>query len=85
MAWLLGESRSQRTGRETPERIEVAARSIHGAPSVTIDPFFAGLTPTYAGLYQVNVTIPSNAPKGTVNVTLGFNDAISNAAQITIQ
>jgi uncharacterized protein (TIGR03437 family) len=57
-----------------------------GAASITADPLFAGLTPTYAGLYQVNVTIPANAPKGSnVNVTLGFNDAISNAAQIAIQ
>ncbi|HKA01566.1 MAG TPA: hypothetical protein VKE70_33870, partial [Candidatus Solibacter sp.] len=56
-----------------------------GATAITAQPLFAGLTPTYAGLYQVNVTIPSNAPRGTVNLTLGFNDAISNAVQIAIQ
>jgi uncharacterized protein (TIGR03437 family) len=56
-----------------------------GQRSITATPLFAGLTPTFAGLYQVNVTIPSNAPKGTVNITLGFTDAISNAVQIAVQ
>jgi uncharacterized protein (TIGR03437 family) len=56
------------------------------SPAITVTPSFAGLTPQYAGLYQVNVTIPPNAPKGSnVNLTLGFNDAISNAVQIAIQ
>ena len=48
-------------------------------------PLFAGLTPTYAGLYQLNVTIPSNAPKGTVDLILVFGDSVSNAVQIVIQ
>jgi uncharacterized protein (TIGR03437 family) len=57
-----------------------------GQPAITATPSFAGLTPGFAGLYQVNVTVPSNAPKGsTVNLTLGFNDAISNPVQIAIQ
>jgi uncharacterized protein (TIGR03437 family) len=56
-----------------------------GAISVIATPFFAGLTPTFAGLYQVNVTIPANAPRGIVNLTLGFTDALSNAVQIAIQ
>lgn len=54
--------------------------------AITTTPSFAGLTPGFAGLYQVNVTIPSNAPKGSnVNLTLGFTDAISNPVQIAIQ
>ena len=48
-------------------------------------PLFAGLTPTYAGLYQVNVTIPSNAPKGTIGLSLAFNDVESNVVDIVIQ
>lgn len=48
-------------------------------------PLFAGLTPTYAGLYQLNVTIPPNAPKGTVDLILVFGDSVSNAVQIVIQ
>jgi uncharacterized protein (TIGR03437 family) len=59
---------------------------LDGQIAVSVQPLFAGLTPTYAGLYQVNVTIPPDAPKGSnVNVTLVFNDAASYAAQIAIQ
>ncbi len=35
-----------------------------GLLPVQITPAFAGLTPTFAGLYQINFTIPANAPKG---------------------
>jgi uncharacterized protein (TIGR03437 family) len=54
-----------------------------GVPTVV--PLFAGLTPTYAGLYQVNVTIPATAPKGLVDVGLVFPDSLSNAVQIVIE
>jgi uncharacterized protein (TIGR03437 family) len=54
-----------------------------GAASIT--PLFAGLTPTYAGLYQVNVTIPENVTKGVVDLTLVFPDSVSNAVQIVIE
>jgi len=56
-----------------------------GIGGTQVIPFFAGLTPTYAGLYQLNVTIPSNVPKGTVNISLGFSDSASNSVQIEIQ
>ena len=36
-----------------------------GIGGATATPLFAGLSPTYAGLYQVNVTIPDNGPKAT--------------------
>jgi uncharacterized protein (TIGR03437 family) len=36
------------------------------------DRFFAGLTPTDTGLYQLNVTIPSNVPGGIVNLSVTF-------------
>ena len=55
---------------------------IGGTPVI---PFYAGLTPTYAGLYQVNVTIPENVPKGIVNLTLVFPDSVSNPVQIVIE
>jgi len=49
-------------------------------------PSFAGLTPGYAGLYQINVTIPANAPTGTVNMIIGFPDGtLSNQFSIAIQ
>jgi uncharacterized protein (TIGR03437 family) len=54
-----------------------------GNPTAT--PLFAGLAPGYAGLYQVNVTIPDGAPKGNVYVSLVFGSSISNSVLIYIQ
>ena len=53
------------------------------APEVT--PSFAGLAPGYAGLYQVNVTVPANTQKGLVNLSVIFPDSTSNPATIAIQ
>jgi uncharacterized protein (TIGR03437 family) len=53
--------------------------------AVQATPLFAGLTPTYAGLYQINVTIPDNAPKGIIDMRVQFADSISNPVQIAIQ
>ena len=56
-----------------------------GVGGATAAPLFAGLSPTYAGLYQVNVTIPDNAPKGNVYVSLAFGSSTSNSVLIFIQ
>jgi uncharacterized protein (TIGR03437 family) len=56
-----------------------------GIGGITATPLFAGLTPTYAGLYQVNVTIPPGTPKGTINLSLIFLDSVSNAVQIVVE
>lgn len=49
-------------------------------------PSFAALSPGFAGLYQINVQIPANAPKGSqVGVTVVFPDSGSNTALIAIQ
>ena len=47
---------------------------------------FQGLTPGYAGLYQINVTIPSNASPGAavplaIQTTNGFTDMVDIAIQ----
>jgi uncharacterized protein (TIGR03437 family) len=59
---------------------------------VTIPAAFAGLTPTFAGLYQVNVQVPQGVTTGsTVPVTLSATDAASgvtsagNTVTIAIQ
>jgi len=54
-----------------------------GAPVVVPD--YAGLSPTSAGLYQINVRIPEGTPKGNVNLTVAFGDATSNPVQISVQ
>jgi uncharacterized protein (TIGR03437 family) len=51
----------------------------------TAVPSFAGLSPTFAGLYQVNVTVPANAPKGNVYVSLAFGSSTSNSVLIFIK
>jgi uncharacterized protein (TIGR03437 family) len=56
-----------------------------GIGGTLVTPLFAGLSPTFAGLYQVNVTIPSNVPHGIVTLTLAFPDSASNPVQIAIQ
>jgi uncharacterized protein (TIGR03437 family) len=57
-----------------------------GITGVQATPFFAGLTPTASGLYQVNVIIPPGVAKGSnVSVNLVFPDSASNAAAIAIQ
>jgi uncharacterized protein (TIGR03437 family) len=48
-------------------------------------PLYAGLAPGNAGLYQVNVVIPQNVPKGVVNLTLTLSDSVSNSVQIYVQ
>jgi uncharacterized protein (TIGR03437 family) len=46
---------------------------------------YAGLSPYYAGLYQVNVAIPQSCPSGAVQVSLAFPDSTSNAVNIQVQ
>jgi uncharacterized protein (TIGR03437 family) len=47
---------------------------------------FSGLAPGFAGLYQVNVQVPSNAPSGTaVPLILTIGGVASNAVTIAVQ
>jgi uncharacterized protein (TIGR03437 family) len=48
-------------------------------------PDYAGLTPGFAGVYQVDVRVPDDGPTGAVNVSLGFADSRSNSITIYIQ
>jgi uncharacterized protein (TIGR03437 family) len=50
-----------------------------------VEPAFAGLTPTYAGLYQINVVVPEESPRGVVDVSAGYPDARSNSLKLAIQ
>jgi uncharacterized protein (TIGR03437 family) len=55
--------------------------SIGGHPA---DVLFAGLTPAYVGLTQVNLKVPILAP-GTYPMVITVNGVASNAALITVK
>ena len=54
---------------------------------VTVAPSYAGLTPGSVGVYQINVPLPSNVPRGNaVSATLDMGNGIfSNRVLIAIQ
>jgi uncharacterized protein (TIGR03437 family) len=59
-------------------------------PTVTIGGMvapliFSGLTPGNVGLYQVNVTVPSNAPTGNQPLVIGVNALNSPATSVVVQ
>jgi uncharacterized protein (TIGR03437 family) len=57
-----------------------------GRELVVATPSYAGLAPYFAGLYQINVTIPANCPTGTVYLLLSYPDSPgSNAVYIQVQ
>jgi len=56
-----------------------------GPTAPTSQPFFIGLTPASSGLYQANVTIPDDSPKGLIPLRLGVADSVSNVVLIAVQ
>lgn len=46
---------------------------------------YSGLAPGYVGLYQVNVTVPSNIPAGAQSLTVLIGGVTSKASGITVQ
>jgi len=48
-------------------------------------PDFAGLAPTFVGLYQINITIPGGLPTGDMALYFSVGDVASNVVQIALQ
>jgi uncharacterized protein (TIGR03437 family) len=46
---------------------------------------FSGLAPGYVGLYQVNATVPTDAPSGNQPVVISVGGVQSKAAAIPVQ
>jgi len=54
--------------------------------SIAVTPMFAGLTPGYAGLYQINVSVPPGLPPGeALVILLGDNGVLSKISFISVQ
>jgi uncharacterized protein (TIGR03437 family) len=54
--------------------------------SVELPAIFAGLTPGYVGLYQVNVIVPTGTPPGlTMTLTLKEGGLMSNSVLVALQ
>jgi uncharacterized protein (TIGR03437 family) len=53
---------------------------------VSVTPLYAGFTPGFVGLYQINIALPANAPHGdAIPVYLDMNGVVSNKVDIAIQ
>jgi uncharacterized protein (TIGR03437 family) len=52
-------------------------------PSAAV-PAYAGLAPNYVGLYQINVTIPADAPIGNIPVMINMPGHSSNFVEMAI-
>jgi uncharacterized protein (TIGR03437 family) len=67
-----------------PPQVHFGDRLFGSGVSVTTD--FVGMTPGLAGLYQVNVSIPSGTSKGDrVPLYLDMGDRTSNTVLIAIE
>ena len=55
--------------------------SIGGLPATVT---FAGAAPGYAGVYQVNIAVPANAPRGTARLLL-ISDGTPSQAGVTVE
>jgi uncharacterized protein (TIGR03437 family) len=84
------------TGQPAPDGIEAPLARLTVTPTVSFatyapevgvnaTPSYAGLSPHFAGLYQINVAIPADCPTGTVYVSLTFPDSFSNVVEIQVQ
>ena len=65
-----------------------SSRVLFGASAlggILQDTLFAGLTPGFVGLYQVNVVVPPNAPTGEVGIRLLLDTSSSDTALIAVE
>jgi uncharacterized protein (TIGR03437 family) len=46
---------------------------------------FSGLTPSYVGLYQINVTLPGSLPSGSQQLQVVSNGIPSNSVRVAIR
>lgn len=72
-------------------RVVTNPKVCFGTPSpfnqgMCVDPLFAGLSPGFVGLYQINVVIPANVPADDMlSLRLTTDDGDSNPVQIAVK
>jgi uncharacterized protein (TIGR03437 family) len=49
-----------------------------------VTPLYAGLTPNFVGLYQINVTIPEDAPRGPAVPVALISDLEGSSNRVTM-
>ena len=77
----------QETGEPVPAdplaRTTVMPEVTIGGVKAAVD--YSGLAPFFAGLYQVNVKVPENAPTGIQPLVVTVNGVTSQASKLTVQ
>ncbi|MGP8246003.1 MAG: Ig-like domain-containing protein [Bryobacteraceae bacterium] len=82
VAYVTGLGATAAQGTLAPAVTPVTAL-LNGVP---ISPAYAGLTPGYVGLYQVNILIPANTPPGAgISLALQQGTVESNTVSVAIQ
>jgi uncharacterized protein (TIGR03437 family) len=78
----LGETRPKIAPGQIPKTAAVLANMaafgvfLNGEPVDRANILYAGLAPGFAGLYQINLKLPDNAPRNP-EIRIGFNDILS--------
>ena len=71
--------------RVTTHPMVFFARPSPFSPGLCVAPLYAGLSPGFVGLYQVNVTIPEGVPAGgEVPLTLAIGGLPANTVTIAV-
>jgi uncharacterized protein (TIGR03437 family) len=72
------------------QQVSGALQHVLEAPKVTLDgaiviPDFAGLTPFFAGLYQINLPVPANARTGDLKLVISQKEIWANETFLPVQ
>ncbi len=82
----LGRLRRSLAGGEIPstanEALVTPSVTLNGA---TVPVLYAGVTPGYLGLYQVNIQVPSSLRTGTYSLLMTQNGVASNATTLSVR
>ena len=65
-------------------RVSFGSPSPFGGSSAEVTPLYVGLTPNFVGLYQINVTIPQDTPKGSAVPIALISDLEGSSNRVNI-